>query len=338
MKRTIRCLVSAAVLFGVICLFSVNTVSAKTTMKLQGLYPQVSDASQSYIFFAEKVKEYSKGEVEIRLFWPGQLVKLKEAFNALQKGMIEGYCAASHYYPSVFPEANGEQLPYAWASSAEAVDIYLNHGYLDLMREAARRQGAYYVAPFSYAKSGLITKFPIHKLEDLKGKKIRSPGMQGDIAKALGATPVSLAGTEQYVALQRGTIDGTFYPWYCVQTYGFGDVVEYVMTPPFLTPSTGSGVMLNLKAWEALSPENQEAIDRAGMETMWRSFLFTEFADARVLKFFKEKGIELVEMSPEENKRFHKAVLSVYEDHAKKSDLCAKQVEILKKYWAEKEK
>lgn len=338
MRRTLSGLLSVVVLFAVVCLFSVNTVSAKTTMKLQGLYPQVSDASQSYIFFADKVKEYTKGEVEIKIFWPGQLVKLGEAFNAVQRKMIEGYCGCSHYYPSIFPEASGEQLPYAWKNIDEALDIYLNYGYLDLMREAARKYGAYYVSPFSVATSGLITKFPIRKLEDMKGKKIRSPGMQGEVTKALGATPVTLAGTEQYVALQRGTIDGTFYPWYCVQTYGFGDVVDYVMAPPFLTPSTCSSIILNVEVWDTLSPENQEAINRAGMETMWRSFLYSKLADERAVKFFKEKGIEIIELSPEERERFKKAVMPVYESHAKKSDLCAKQVEILKKYWAEKEK
>jgi TRAP-type transport system periplasmic protein len=337
MKRTLSGdLVRVMILVVVFCLFNISTSNAKTIFKIQGLYPKVSDASKSYIFFAEKVKEYSQGEVEVKMFWPGQIVKLKEAFNATQRGMVEGYSGASHYYPGVFIEANGEQLPYAWENVEEAVDIYLNHGYLDLMREAARRHGVYYVAPFSYATSGMITKFPIRKIEDLKGKKIRCAGMQGDITKILKATPVSLAGTEQYVALQRGTVDGTFYPWYCIETYGFSDVVSHIISPPFLTPSTGSGIILNLKMWDKLSPANKEAINRAGMETMWRSFLYAKIADTRALSFFKKKGIEVIELSPEENERFHKAVMPVYESHAKKSDLCAKQVEILKKYWAGK--
>ena len=114
MKRTLSGLVGVVILVAVFCLFNVNTVNAATTvLKFQCIYPKNSQVAQSTMYFAEKVSEYTNGEVEIKIFWPGQLVKTKEAFSALQRGMIEGYSGSMLYFGGVMPEVNGEWLPYS---------------------------------------------------------------------------------------------------------------------------------------------------------------------------------------------------------------------------------
>ena len=336
MKRTtLSGLLSILVLFAVFCLFNVNAATAATTIKLQSAYPKVSGVGQNLVFFAKKVDEYTNGEVKVKVFWPGQLVKTKEAFAALQRGMIEGYGGSMLYFAGVVPEVNGEWLPYSWKDPSEVIDIYLNYGFLDLMRKATARHGVYYVAPIGCGTMGLMTKFPIYKLEDMKGKKIRATGMEGHIVRALGASPVTMAGSEQYVALQRGTVDGTDYPWYTIEDYRFYEVISYINSPELHRPGVVD-LIINDKVWGKFSPKQKEAIDRAGMETMWRSFLYGELKDKRAREFCKEKGIKKIELAPEEFRRFKEAASVVYESHAKKSDLCARQVEIVEKYLKEK--
>jgi len=233
------------------------------------------------------------------------------------------------------PEGDGSFLPYNWEDSTEAIDVYLNYGFLDLMRKATAKHGVYYLVPISVATTGLVTKKPVYKCQDLKGMKIRAAGMEGLVVQALGALPVSIPGAEQYVALQRGTVDGTYYPWYTIEDYKLFEVIDYVILPATHTPAVVD-LLIGKKVWDKLSSDNKKALDRAGMETMWRSFLYGEVKDKRAEVFCKEKGIKFIKLPPEEHKHFKEAAMKVYESHAKRSDLCARQVEIIKKYWKEK--
>ena len=333
MRRTLSGLISVVCLVAVFFISTAN--AAVTTIKLQSIYPKVSGAGQCYVFFAKKVDEYTNSEVMVKLFWPGQLVKTKEVFSALQRGMIEAAGCSLLYYAGVVPESLGQWLPYSWKDPRDVIEVYLNHGYLDLMREATAKHGVHYIAPIGCGTMGLMTKFPIHKLEDLKGKKIRAAGVAGKTAEALGAVPVALVSSEQYVALQRGTIDGAIYPWYTIEDYNFFEVIDYISSPALNTPGIVD-LLISGKVWNKLSPAHKEAIDRAGIEAMWRSFLYGELKDKRAYSFCKEKGIENITLTPKELKRFKEATSVVYGAHAKKSDLCARQVEILKKYWKKK--
>ena len=49
----------------------------------------------------------------------------------------------------------------------------------------------------------------INSLSDLKGLKMRIPGLGGEVLKRAGGTPVNLPGGELFTALKTGTIDAT---------------------------------------------------------------------------------------------------------------------------------
>ncbi len=52
-------------------------------------------------------------------------------------------------------------------------------------------------------------KKEIESLEDLKGLKMRIPGLGGEVMKRLGVNPILIPAGEIYTALERGTIDAT---------------------------------------------------------------------------------------------------------------------------------
>jgi TRAP-type C4-dicarboxylate transport system substrate-binding protein len=245
--------------------------------------------------------------------------------------MIDGLALAALYGVGFMPEGNGEWLPYNWKTPEEMMDIYFNYGFLDLMREAAIKHDIRYVAPLATGSMGLLTKFPVRKMEDLKGKKIKTAGMTGEIMLALGATPVTISQSEQYMALQRGTVDGTIYPWYPIETYKFFEVISHVILPAFHTPSCAD-IWLNGKLWNSLSSANKDAINRAGKEAMQIAAKLSDGKDSGALRFCKEKGVTVMQLTSEEQKRFLDVIMLTYETHAKKSALCARQVEIFQKY------
>ena len=309
-----------------------GVAAAKKELKLQVAYPQASGVGTNSRFFADKVKELTNDELTIKLFYPGQLVKEQEALNAMQRGMIDGYIGAMLYFSGVIPEVNGEWLPFSWKNVSEALDIYYNYGYLDIMRKATAKQKCYYVAPISVAKMGLMTKFPINTMEDLKGKKIRSVGMEAKIVKALGGSPVALSGAEQYTALQRGTVDGTDYPWYTLRDYKFHEVVSHVSAPTLHSPGMVEIIFSN-NAWEKLSSDQKNAVNNAGLLTAIHSMNTSENDDLEIIDFCKENDIKIIQLPDQEVLKMFEALRPVYDEHRKASTLCNEQVDLLKNYF-----
>lgn len=327
LRLTVICAVFMSMLF-----LSTGLATAKKVLKVQLVYPKTSSVAVNSVFFADKVKELTKGDVEIQIFDEGHLVKAKEALTAMQRGMIDGYIGSMLYFSGKIPETNGQWLPYSWKNTAEAMDIYYGYGYLDIMRAATLKQGVYYVAPISVAKMGFMTNFPINKIDDLAGKKIRAVGMEGQIVKALNGSAVSIDGAEQYTALQRGTVDGTDYPWYTLRDYKFYEVLKYVSSPTLHSPGIVE-ILLNNKTWEGLSADEKQAINQAGFLTSLHSANLSEKNDVEILDFMKTNGVSIVKIPDEELLKMIKALKPIYDNHAKESELCAQQVDVLKKYF-----
>lgn len=326
-KLIVLCIVSIAMVF----VFT-GVAAAKKELKVQVVYPETSNVGANSRFFADKVKELTNDEVNIKIFYPGHLVKANEALNAMQRGMIDGYIGSTLYFSGILPEVNGEWLPFSWRNVSEALDIYYNYGYLDLMRRATAKQKCYYVAPISVAKMGLMTNFPINTMEDLKGKKIRAVGMEAKIVKALGGSPVALSGAEQYTALQRGTADGTNYPWYTLRDYKFSEVLSYVSSPPLHSPGMVE-ILFSNKAWDGLSSDQKNAIDTAGFLTSIHSANLSEKNDSEIIEFCKENNLKIIQLSDQELSKMIEAIKPVYDEHRKASTLCNEQVDLLKNYF-----
>ncbi len=313
----------------VFCIAFFSATAMAKTLRIQCAYPQTAYAGQSTQFFADKVKELTKGEVEVKVFWPGQLVKTNEAFDSVRQGMIEGYSGSLLYFAGLVPEVNCQWLPFNWSDPEDAVNVLLNKGYMKVMAEAVAKHGVTYLAPLSVATMGLMTKSPVHKLEDLQGKKIRAVGMEAQIVKALGASAVAIAGAEQYMALQRGTVDGTDYPWYTIEKYKFYEVLNYITAPALHTPGVIE-IVMNQKTFQALTPDEQAAVKKAAMAAMDRSFKMTPQFDQEAIDAAAKRGVKIITLSNEELDRFRKAVQPLWDEEAKKSEYSAKLVTILR--------
>jgi hypothetical protein len=187
--------------------FITNCTAKEYELRIQCAYPENAYVGETTKFIKERVEALTNGNVKLKIFWPDQLVKTNEAFDALKKELIDGYTGSLLYFAGSIPEVNCEWLPFGWMTPEEAEEVYLKYGWLELLRKATERHGAFYVSPISVASMGLLTKFPVNKLEDLKGKKIRAVGMEAMIVKALGAAPgdeLRLGfGQDEAVAVER---------------------------------------------------------------------------------------------------------------------------------------
>ncbi|MBW6484797.1 MAG: TRAP transporter substrate-binding protein DctP [Syntrophobacterales bacterium] len=322
-KRMIMAMMTAMVFF-----FAAEAM-AVTTLRFQCAYPEKANVGKTTLFFASEVARLTNNQVNVKVFWPGQLIKTNEVFDSVRQGMLDGYTGSLQYFAGKVPEVNAQWLPFNWANTAEAKDVLVNKGYMKVMEEALAKHDVTYLSALSVASMGLLTKFPVEKIEDLKGKKIRAVGMEAKIMEALGASALAIAGAEQYTALQRGTADGTDYPWYTMEQYKFYEVLNHIVTPAFHTPGVVE-MIINSKVFNSLSAEQQKAVRQAALNAMDKSFADADKLDKDALANAGKLGVKISAIPEANLVKFREACKPLWEDEAKKSPYSARLVNILR--------
>jgi TRAP-type C4-dicarboxylate transport system substrate-binding protein len=222
---------------------------------------------------ARKVKERTNGNLDIKVYGSDTLFKVHEAPEAVKRGALEMVASNGSYHANILPEASLEfGLPYGAKNSDQVYKLIYHTDYLKILRQAyADRHHVYILGLGSGGSYNYLTRFPIHSMADLKGKMIRAAGFYSQIARAHGASPVSLSGAEQYMALQRGTVDGTIYPPHTGVSYKLFEVVKYQSWPP-ICAVMGFNLLVNLDAWKGLPKEYQEILQEEADKMMKYTF------------------------------------------------------------------
>jgi len=104
----------------------------------------------------------------------------------------------------------------------------------------------------------------INSVNDLKGLKMRIPGLGGEVLRRAGGTPVSLPGGEIFTSLQSNNIDAT--EWvgpYNDLAFGLYKVAKHYYYPGWHEPGTTLEATINKAAFEALPKDLQSIVMNA---------------------------------------------------------------------------
>lgn len=155
-------------------------------------------------------------------------------------------------------------------------------------------------------------------VDDLGGAKLMVGGkIQGDIAKRLGATPISLQWSEIYEGLQRGTIDGAVTGWSTVAALKLGEVVTYHVDAPLGT-SVGM-IFMAKKRYDMLPAAARKVIDNnLGEGESRRIGVHFDGTAAAARAAAKASGKQsVIELSAEQAKAWQHKLSPVVDDWAK---------------------
>jgi TRAP-type mannitol/chloroaromatic compound transport system substrate-binding protein len=195
------------------------------------------------------------------------------------------------------------------------------------------------------AESGLRGSKAYLEKDDFKGSKIRMSGMfQGKILQDLGAAQVMLAGQETYQALEKGVIDAAEFStpdndW----TLGFHEVTSVWNTPGWHQPASCAGIMINQKAWDALTPELQQKIKIAAQANVVWSIAHYNYNSGVYAKKWLDKGVKVETLKDKAIADIQKTAYGHFVEEAEKNPTFAKVVyslydtmEVIS-YWRDKE-
>jgi len=201
----------------------------------------------------------SGGRFTVRPYPAGELVPGLQVLDAVQQGTVEAGQTASYYFIGKNPAlAFDSCVPFGLTARQQGAWLHEGGG-LDLMRELLADFGIInFPAGNTGTQMGGWFKREIHGLSDLKGLKMRIPGMGGQVMDRLGVTVQVLAGGDIFPALERGAIDAT--EWvgpYDDEKLGFYKIAKYYYYPGWWEPGPSLSFYVNKTAWESLPGEYQ---------------------------------------------------------------------------------
>ncbi len=248
---------------------------------------------------AQFISDLSGGAMTVKVFAAGELVSAFESFDAVSDGAADLYHGAEYYWVGKSPGfAFFTAVPFGM-TAVETMAWTEFGGGQELWDELSAQ---FNIKPFAGGNSGHQLagwyKREINSLEDLRGLKIRMPGLGGEVLRRIGASAVALAGGEIYQALQSGAIDATEWvgPWNDL-AFGFYQEAKYYYWPGFHEPGAQLGVGVNLDVWNSFN-DTEQAIIRGSCQ--WANNLslaeYTANNATYLDQLIEEHGVQLRQM------------------------------------------
>lgn len=276
--------------------------------------------------FARYVYEMSAGELAIRVFGAREIVPPMGVFDAVSNGTVQMGHSAAYYWKGKIPAAPFfTSVPFGM--NVQEMNAWLHYGEgLTLWREAYE---PFNLIPFAGGNTGVQMggwfNKEINTPDDIKGLKMRIPGIGGEVFSRAGGEAVNIPGGELYTSLQSGVIDAT--EWvgpYNDLTFGFQQIAQYYYYPGWHEPGPSLEFIINKDAYASLPVHLQKIVEiaaRAVNQDMLDEYTFNNHT---ALQNLKDEGIDIRAFSPAVLATFEQAAMSLYEEQAKKDPFYAR--------------
>lgn len=214
---------------------------------------------------AKLITEMTDGRIKVKVYGAGELVPAFEVFDAVSRGTAQMGHGSAYYWKGKIEEAQFfSTVPFGM--NAQEMTSWLHYGGgMELWRETYEPFGIVPMAAgnTTVQMAGWFNK-EINSTKDLKGLKMRIPGLGGEVLKRAGGTPVNLPGGELFTSLKSGAIDAT--EWvgpYNDLAFGLHKAAKYYYYPGWHEPGTTLEAIINKKAYEALPKDLKAIVDNA---------------------------------------------------------------------------
>jgi TRAP-type mannitol/chloroaromatic compound transport system substrate-binding protein len=215
--------------------------------------------------FASRLEAMTDGRMKVNYYAAGERVKAFDSFDEVASGNAQMYHGAEYYW-------KGKHPGFAYFTS---VPFGLTYTEMNAWVRFGGGQELWDKLSAEFGLKGLMCgntgvqmggwfRKEINSVDDLKGLKMRMPGLGGDVMAKLGASPVSLPGGQIYENLVSGAIDATEWvgPWND-EIMKFYEAAKYYYFPGMHEPGAMLAVGTNKKFWDGLSNSDQEIIKAA---------------------------------------------------------------------------
>ncbi|MCC7274254.1 MAG: TRAP transporter substrate-binding protein DctP [Alphaproteobacteria bacterium] len=301
-----------------------GAAEAQQKWKAQGLYGPNTVVHKEFQKFTERVKQVTRGALEIEALPVATIVPQAEALDAIKAGLLDAAAGTMAYQGGKEAAAAFWDLAGGYDNPLHLIMWYRQGGGHEIMNKIAAKWDAVFLGPIILGLESIPSKKPIRSVADFKGVKMRSPdGIPAEIFAKLGASVSVMPGTEVYTALDTGKIEATDWGTLSVNDEaGYNRIAPYAIYPGIHSLNAMDFVIRRSK-WNALSAENKAAVTAAVDEWSLATWISQEQADR--LAAAKRSPDTLVAWGEKEKAELRAVAAGVWEGWAKKSPL-AKEI------------
>ncbi len=267
--------------------------------------------------FAQWVNQMSGGRMEITVFGGGELIPALEGFDAVSNGAVEMNHGAAYYWGGKLPAAQFFAAVPFGMNAQQMGSWIISGGGLQLWEEL---YAPHNLIPMICGNTGVQVggwfNKEINSMADVKGLKMRIPGLGGKVFSQAGGTPVTVSGGEIYTNLERGVIDATEWigPYHDYQM-GLHEVAKYCYFPGWHEPGPVLELLINKDKFLELPSDLQEIIRTAAYRlNRWMMSEFDAKNGAYLSKIIEENKVQIRRFPQEVMDGFRKATDEVLTD------------------------
>jgi TRAP-type C4-dicarboxylate transport system substrate-binding protein len=269
---------------------------APTVWKLATGYRAESFHTENIVQFSQDVERATQGQLKIEVHPNNSLFNLGEIFGAASTGKVEAGETIMSSLVKDIPLAGADSVPFIVSSYADAQRMW------SLQRPAIEQQFAQKGLKVLYAvpwpPQGLYSNKPINTAADFSGTRMRTYNQTTvRIAEYLKARPVDVAMVDVYKALSEGRMDNMITSAVTgVENRVWGPIKYYYEINAWFPKNI---VFVNLKAFGALKPAQQEAVLKAASDAEARGWTLSQSAMLDATSQLRDHGVRIERASRE---------------------------------------
>lgn len=295
-------------------------------IRIQSVIPTSADEVTMLKDFAADVAGLTNNTVQMEVLPAGAIVAVNDTLDAVDKGLIEGGFAWTHYWSGKHPAAALFGSPAAGAGVGLdnlAWVSWFQYGggkelYDELWKEMKVNIKGFILQPVGPEALGWF-KTPIKSMADFRKLRFRMPpGIPGQIYKEVGVAAVAMGGGDILPALEKGLIDGA--EWCCPKpdmVYGFHKVLKHYYLEGLHQNVVNADIYINGEVYKKLSKIQQKAIEVSANAALIKAHSYRIYENGKALKELVDKhGVQLHSTPDEYFKEYGAAALKTFEKHA----------------------
>ncbi len=282
---------------------------AEVRIRVQSVIPSKADEVTMLKDFAADVAALTNNEVIIEVLPAGAVVGVRETLDAVDKGLIEGGFAWTHYWSGKHPAAMLFGSPVAGAGvgidNIAFLSWFLYGGGKELYDELWVEMGVnikgFMLQPVGPEALGWF-KEPINSMDDFRKLRFRAPpGIPGQTYNDIGVAAVSMGGGDILPALEKGVIDAA--EWCCPKpdsVFGFQKVLKHYYLQGLHQVVVNADIYINGDVYRSLTPLQQKAIEVAANASLIKSLAYRIYENGKALKKLVEEDGVILHDTPDD--------------------------------------
>ena len=326
-KLTRRNLVRAAVLAPALAAPTIARAQTKRWRMVTSWPKRLPGPGLSAERIAERIAALSGGRLQIAVSAAGEVVPAFEVLDAVGGGVAEMGHTAAFFWQGKMPAANFfTTVPFGLTPNEHVAWVDAGGGQA-LWDELYRPFG---VKPFMGGNTGVCMggwfRREMKALDDVRGLKIRSLGLGGEIYRRLGATPQTTPPGEILTSLQSGVLDAAEFVGPRTDiSLGLYRVAPSYYGPGFNKPNGTGECIVSLRAFEALEGDLKAVVAHACAAEAGFALSEMERLNAEALSGLTERhGVQLRVFPADIVAGARKVSADVLGDVAARSDMARK--------------